>query len=174
VPFGEYIPFGDALFRWANISAFASQMGNGYTAGKGPQVLDLGPLGKVQPLICYEAVFPQDLRGVARADWLLQITNDAWFGTWTGPFQHAAQARLRAIEQGLPLVRVANTGVTAVYDARGRLTAGLPFGTAAYLDARLPAALPVTPYARYGEIPLLVMLAGLAAAAFHPRRRLSA
>jgi apolipoprotein N-acyltransferase len=137
-------------------------------------VLDLGPLGKVQPLICYEAVFPQDLRGVARADWLLQITNDAWFGTWTGPFQHAAQARLRAIEQGLPLVRVANTGVTAVYDARGRLTAGLPFGTAAYLDARLPAALPVTPYARYGEIPLLVMLAGLAAAAFHPRRRLSA
>jgi apolipoprotein N-acyltransferase len=174
VPFGEYIPFGDALFRWANISAFASQMGNGYTAGLGPQVLDLGALGKVQPLICYEAVFPQDLRGVARADWLLQITNDAWFGTWTGPFQHAAQARLRAIEQGLPLVRVANTGVTAVYDARGRVTASLPFGTAAYLDAALPAPLPATPYARFGEIPVLVLLAGLAASGLWPRRRLTA
>jgi apolipoprotein N-acyltransferase len=174
VPFGEYIPFGDALFRWANISAFASQMGNGYTAGLGPQVLDLGALGKVQPLICYEAVFPQDLRGVERADWLLQITNDAWFGTWTGPFQHAAQARLRAIEQGLPLVRVANTGVTAVYDARGGVTASLPFGTASYLDASLPAPLPATPYARFGEIPVLVLLAGLAATALWPRRRLTA
>lgn len=174
VPFGEYIPFGDTLFRWANISAFASQMGNGYTAGLGPQVLDLGALGKVQPLICYEAVFPQDLRGVERADWLLQITNDAWFGTWTGPFQHAAQARLRAIEQGLPLVRVANTGVTAVYDARGRVTASLPFGTASYLDAALPAPLPATPYARFGEIPVLVLLAGLAASGLWPRRRLTA
>jgi apolipoprotein N-acyltransferase len=174
VPFGEYIPFGDALFRWAHISAFASQMGNGYSAGPGPQVLNLGALGKVQPLICYEAVFPQDLRGVERADWLLQITNDAWFGQWTGPFQHAAQARLRAIEQGLPLVRVANTGVTAVYDARGRVTASLPFGTAAYLDAALPAALSATPYARFGEIPVLVLLAGLAGFALWQRRRLPA
>ncbi len=170
VPFGEYIPFGDALFAWANISAFASQAGNGYSAGPGPQLLDLGPLGLVQPLICYEAVFPQDLRGVGRADWLLQITNDAWFGTWTGPFQHAAQARLRAIEQGLPLVRVANTGVTAVFDARGRITASLPFGTAAFLDAALPAALPITPYARFGEIPVLVLLAGLAALTFGRRK----
>ena len=149
VPFGEYIPFGDALFQWANISAFASQMGNGYMAGPGPQLLDFGPkLGRALPLICYEAVFPQDLRGTERAGWLLQITNDAWFGHWTGPFQHAAQARLRAIEQGLPLVRVANTGVTAVYDARGRITASLPFATANSLDAapaRCPANHPLRP-----------------------------
>ena len=172
VPFGEYIPFGDALFEWANISAFASQVGNGYMAGPGPQLLDFGPkLGRALPLICYEAVFPQDLRGTERPDWLLQITNDAWFGHWTGPFQHAAQARLRAIEQGLPLVRVANTGVTAVYDARGRITASLPFETASSLDAALPAALPITPYARYGEIPLLVLLAGLAASLIRPRQR---
>ncbi|MFC3182337.1 apolipoprotein N-acyltransferase [Cypionkella sinensis] len=172
VPFGEYIPFGDALFQWANISAFASQMGNGYMAGPGPHLLDFGPkLGRALPLICYEAVFPQDLRGTERADWLLQITNDAWFGTLTGPFQHAAQARLRAIEQGLPLVRVANTGVTAVYDARGRITASLPFGIASYLDAALPAALPITPYARFGEWPLLVLLAGLAAALLQPWKR---
>ena len=172
VPFGEYIPFGDALFQWANISAFASQVGNGYTAGPGPQLLDFGPkLGRALPLICYEAVFPQDLRGTERPDWLLQITNDAWFGHWTGPFQHAAQARLRAIEQGLPLVRVGNTGVTAVYDSRGRITAGLPFEIASYLDAALPAALPITPYARLGEVPLLMLLAGLAAALIRPRKR---
>jgi apolipoprotein N-acyltransferase len=172
VPFGEYIPLGDALFQWANISAFASQVGNGYMAGPGPQLLDLGPkLGRALPLICYEAVFPQDLRGTERPDWLLQITNDAWFGRWTGPYQHAAQARLRAIEQGLPLIRVGNTGVTAVYDARGRITASLPFEIASYLDAPLPAALPATPYARFGEIPLLVLLAGLAAALIRPRKR---
>jgi apolipoprotein N-acyltransferase len=170
VPFGEYIPFGDALFAALDISAFASSEGNGYSAGVGPQLLDLGAkLGRVLPLICYEAVFPQDLRGTERPDWLLQITNDAWFGTQSGPFQHAAQARLRAIEQGLPLVRVANTGVTAVYDARGRVTASLDFGTAAYLDAALPAALPATLYARWGEVPLLVLLCGGALALLRRR-----
>ncbi len=162
VPFGEYIPFGDLAFDWFNISAFAAQTGNAYMAGAGPTVLDLGRLGKMLPLICYEAVFPQDLRTKTRASWILQITNDAWFGTLTGPFQHAAQARLRAIEQGLPLVRVANTGVTAVYDARGQLRAALPFGIGAYLDAKLPPALPQTLYARWGEIPVLVLLMGLA------------
>lgn len=164
VPFGEYIPAGDLLYRWFGLRAFASQAGAGYTAGPGPQVLDLGPkLGRVLPLICYEAVFPQDLRAApARADWILQITNDAWFGNLTGPFQHAALARLRAIEQGLPLVRVGNTGVTAVYDARGRVTASLPFQTEGALDAALPGALPATPYARAGEWPVLVLLAGLA------------
>ncbi|MBC7740378.1 MAG: apolipoprotein N-acyltransferase, partial [Candidatus Saccharibacteria bacterium] len=142
------------------------------SAGVGPAVLDLGgKLGQVLPLICYEAVFPQDLRGTVRPGWLLQITNDAWFGTWTGPFQHAAQARLRAVEQGLPLVRVANTGVTQVVDARGRVTASLPFGTEGFLDAALPGALPATPYARWGEGPLLVLLVGLCAALFLNGRR---
>ena len=160
VPFGEYIPFGDAAFEWLGITAFASQTGNAYSAGPGPAVLDLGAqLGKVLPLICYEAVFPQDLRVPVRADWILQVTNDAWFGTLSGPFQHAAQARLRAIEQGLPLARVANTGVTEMIDARGRVTAALPFGTDGFLDAALPGALPAPPYARFGEGPALVLLA---------------
>jgi len=175
VPFGEYIPFGEALFDWLDISAFAPSAGNGYSAGIGPQLLDLGPkLGHVLPLICYEAVFPQDLRGTERPDWLLQITNDAWFGTQSGPFQHAAQARLRAIETGLPLVRVANTGVTAVYDARGRITAALDFGIAAYLDTALPGALPPTPYARWGEGPVLVLLCGAALALMRRRNANSA
>jgi apolipoprotein N-acyltransferase len=171
VPFGEYMPFGDLAYDWFGVSALAAQQGNGYSAGPGPQLLDLGPLGRVLPLICYEAVFPQDLRGTERADWILQITNDAWFGTLTGPFQHLAQARLRAIEQGLPLVRVANTGVTGIYDARGRQVAALEFGTAAYLDANLPGPLPPTPYARWGEWPVLVLLAGLSGLLFLARKR---
>lgn len=172
VPFGEYIPYGDLAYRLFGVSAFAAQQGNGYTPGPGPKLLDFGvKLGMALPLICYEAVFPQDLRGTPRADWILQITNDAWFGTLTGPFQHADQARLRAIEQGLPLVRVANTGVTAVYDARGRTTAQLDFGIASYLDADLPGALPATPYAKYGEFPVLVWLGGLGVWLFRRKAR---
>ena len=170
VPFGEYIPFGDAAFDWFGLEAFAARTGNAYSAGPGPAVLDLGRLGHVLPLICYEAVFPQDLRTETRPGWLLQITNDAWFGTLSGPFQHAAQARLRAVEQGLPLARVANTGVTEMIDARGRITASLPFGTDGYVDAALPGALPATPYARFGEIPVLLLLAGCAALAMFRRR----
>lgn len=163
VPFGEYIPLGDLAYDWFGIRAFAARTGQAYTAGPGPKVLDLGKkLGKVLPLICYEAVFPQDLRGTERPAWLLQITNDAWFGTFSGPFQHAAQSRLRAIEQGLPLARAANTGVTEMIDARGRITAALPFGTQGFLDVALPGALPAPPYARWGEIPALLLLAALA------------
>jgi apolipoprotein N-acyltransferase len=165
VPFGEYIPFGDVMFEWFGVQAFAARQGNGYVAGPGAQVIDLGgKLGRFVPLICYEAVFPQDLRGLPeRPDWILQITNDAWFGTLTGPYQHLAQARFRAIEQGLPLVRVANTGISAVIDARGRVVAELPRGVPTYLDAGLPGAMAVPPYAKWGETPVLVLLAGLGA-----------
>jgi apolipoprotein N-acyltransferase len=163
VPFGEYIPFGDVMYDWFGLVAFAAQEGNGYSAGPGPAVLDLGPgLGKVLPLICYEAVFPQDLRAAPeRANWILQITNDAWFGEWTGPYQHLAQAQLRAVEQGLPFVRVANTGVSALIDARGRVVESLPLGEAGYLDVVLPGALAAPPYARWGEGPVLLLLVGL-------------
>ena len=123
VPFGEYMPLGDLAYEWFGLSAFAAQHGAGYTAGTGPKLLDFGPvMGRALPLICYEAVFPQDVNAAPeRPDWLMQITNDAWFGTLTGPFQHAAQARLRAVEMGLPLVRVANTGVTGVTAASAAL-----------------------------------------------------
>lgn len=172
VPFGEYIPFGDLAYDLFGLRAFAAQAGNTYSAGTGPVVLDLGRFGKVLPLICYEAIFPRDVNAMPeRADWMLQITNDAWFGIWTGPFQHFAQARLRAIEQGLPLIRVANTGVTAVIDARGRVVADLPFGRMDALDTRIPGALPPTPFARWGDGPLALLLAGLAGLAMIRRRR---
>ncbi|SEN23711.1 Apolipoprotein N-acyltransferase [Pseudorhodobacter antarcticus] len=175
VPFGEYIPFGDIAYDLFGITAFAAQQGAGYSAGPGAAVLDLGPkLGRILPLICYEAVFPQDLRAAPiRADWILHITNDAWFGTLTGPWQHLAQARLRAIEQGLPLLRAANTGVSAVIDARGRVVAKIPLGRAAFIDAALPPPLPPTLYARHGDLPLVLLLLGtvLALVSLRPRRR---
>lgn len=172
VPFGEYIPFGDLAYRWFGLRAFAAQAGATYSAGAGSVVLDLGRFGKVLPLICYEAVFPRLVNAAPeRPDWILQITNDAWFGVWSGPFQHFDQARLRAVEQGLPLLRVANTGVTAVVDARGRVVSSLPFGTMGALDAAVPGALPPTPYSRWGDLPVLLLLAGLALLSLRPLRR---
>ncbi|MCY1126359.1 apolipoprotein N-acyltransferase [Frigidibacter sp. RF13] len=170
-PFGEYIPLGDLLGRFG-ISAFAAQAGNGYSAGGEARLLDLGPAGHVLPLICYEAVFPQDLRAFAgRADWILQVTNDGWFGALAGPYQHLAQARLRAIEQGLPLLRDANTGVTAVIDAKGRVLQALPLDTDGWIDTAVPPAQPVTLYARTGDIPATMLLLGCIGVMALNRRR---
>jgi len=93
-----------------------------------------------------------------RPDWIVQITNDAWFGSRVGPFQHLAQARLRAVELGLPLVRAANTGVSAVIDARGRVVAHLGMDETGVVDAQLPGARALTPYARLGDTPWHIAL----------------
>ncbi|ASP20567.1 apolipoprotein N-acyltransferase [Antarctobacter heliothermus] len=154
VPFGEYMPAAAVFARW-NIAGLAARAEGGYSGGPGPQVVDLGPLGAALPLICYEAVFPQDVNGAPlRPDMLIQITNDAWFGTWSGPYQHLAQARIRAIEQGLPMLRSANTGVSAVIDGAGRVLDALPLGVAGYLDAPLPPPLRHTLYSRSGDLPV--------------------
>ncbi|MCB1404495.1 MAG: apolipoprotein N-acyltransferase, partial [Rhodobacteraceae bacterium] len=111
------------------------------------------------PLICYEAIFPQGLRAPeGRADWLVQVTNDAWFGEVSGPYQHLAQARVRAIEQGLPLARSANTGISAMIDPKGRVTERLGLGVIGHFDAPLPPALPPTAYSRLGDFPVLAAL----------------
>ncbi|MEP3330532.1 apolipoprotein N-acyltransferase [Sedimentitalea sp.] len=158
VPFGEYFPGGDFAAR-LGLRGFAAQEGDGYSAGPGPVLLDFGELGKALPLICYEAVFPDDVSGAAgRAAFLLQVTNDAWFGQYVGPYQHLAQAQMRAVEQGLPMVRAANTGVSAMIDPWGRITDSLPLGEAGYVDAPLPAPLPITLYARSGDWPVLCLL----------------
>lgn len=166
VPFGEYIPFGDWAWERFGLAAFAAQTGHAYTPGGARALLDFGPrLGAALPLICYEVIFPRELhRPLAeRAGWILQVTNDAWFGRWSGPYQHLDQARLRAIEQGLPLVRVANTGVSAVVDARGRILQSLPLGAEGVLDAALPGALPPPPFARWGQGPVFAALCMLLA-----------
>ncbi|MCV6584515.1 MAG: apolipoprotein N-acyltransferase [Marinibacterium sp.] len=162
VPFGEYMPFGDLLSR-IGIHGLAAHQGGSYSAGPGPQLVDLGAAGQALPLICYEAVFPQHLRGTARPDFLLQVTNDAWFGNWSGPYQHLVQARMRAIEAGLPLVRSANTGVSGVFDAWGRPQVTVALNTAGFADAPLPQARPAPPYSRSGDSPVAVLLALLLA-----------
>lgn len=158
VPFGEYIPLIGGLAADNGLAAFAARILSGYTPGPGPELMDLGPAGYALPLICYEAIFPRNLRTEQRPDWILQATNDGWFGTVSGPYQHLAQTQLRAIEFGLPLIRVANTGVSAVITAQGRITAQLGLGEAGVLDAPLPAALPPTLYSRWGDLPWHILL----------------
>ncbi|MDF1727680.1 MAG: apolipoprotein N-acyltransferase [Sulfitobacter sp.] len=170
VPFGEYVPLAGLLNR-IGIFGLAQRLPGGYASGEGPALLDLGALGQALPLICYEAVFPRNVRGAsARPDFLIQITNDAWFGRGAGPRQHLAQARMRAIEQGLPLARAANTGISAMIDPRGRVTAALALNQAGFVDAALPAPLPPTLYSRTGDLPLLLLvLVGLLGAGRLPR-----
>jgi len=170
-PFGEYVPFGELMARFG-IYGMAATTGNGFSSGSGAVLMDAGELGSALPLICYEAVFTQDvLSAPDRADFLLQITNDAWFGTRSGPYQHLAQARMRAIEMGLPMMRSANTGVSAMIDPLGRITNSLPLGQAGYVDANLPAPLPPTIYVRIGDNPVFLALLALFAALWMVARR---
>ncbi|UWQ82966.1 apolipoprotein N-acyltransferase [Leisingera caerulea] len=172
VPFGEYVPFGDLMARFG-IYGFASQAGAGYAAGPGAEVMDL-PVGSALPLICYEAVFPQDVNAArTRPQMLVQITNDAWFGTRSGPYQHLVQARMRALEQGLPMIRAANTGVSAMIAPDGSMLDSLPLGDAGYIDASLPAALPPTLYSRTGDWPVLLLCLLSAVAAIFRHRPLA-
>lgn len=158
VPFGEYLPLAD-LARRVGLRGLAEMRGPGFAPGAGPALLDLGMAGRAMPLICYEAVFPRIVNAAPeRPGFLLQITNDAWFGRWAGPQQHLAQARMRAAEQGLPLARSANTGISAMIDPYGRVTAMLDLGTAGALDVALPAPLPPTLYSRTGDLPVLALL----------------
>ena len=104
------------------------------------------------PLICYEIIFPSEsCRAGARPGWIVNVTNDGWFGISTGPYQHFQQARMRAIEEGLPLVRAANTGISAVVDPVGRIVNSLPLGEEGVLDSPLPRPIRAPLYARVGD-----------------------
>lgn len=159
VPFGEYVPLRGIL-PIEKITPGRSD----FSAGPGARTLNIPGLPPVSPLICYEAIFPGHVvDAAARPAWLLNITNDAWFGQSIGPHQHFAAARLRAVEEGLPLVRVANTGISAIVDGYGRVLQTLTLGQAGVLDGPLPAATMMTPFARWGEGVLfaLVLVIGL-------------
>ena len=158
VPFGEYVP-GAQLIGRAGATGLARSLGVGFTPGTVTGPLGIPGIGAAVPLICYEGIFAEEIAyGDTRPRLLLLITNDAWFGLAAGPKQHLAQARLRAIEQGLPMVRVANTGISAMIDAKGRITAALPLNVDGALDAALPPALPETVYAKWGDLPLIATL----------------
>ncbi len=160
VPFGEYVPLRQVL----NIAKITAGRRD-FSAGAGLRTLRLKGLPPVSPLICYEAIFPGQVTDRNnRAHWLLNITNDAWFGLSSGPYQHFATTRLRAVEEGLPMVRVANTGISAVIDAYGRTLEHLDLGQRGVIDSGLPTHLPgLTPYGRFGDWILLGLLAVVAA-----------
>ncbi|MGH1575654.1 apolipoprotein N-acyltransferase [Planktotalea sp.] len=169
VPFGEYLPF-DGLLSSLGMSTLTETFG-GFAAGPGPELIDLGALGAALPLICYEAIFPHELNAIKeRPTFLLHVTNDAWFGTWSGPYQHLVQTQFRAIEQGLPLLRSANTGITATIDAHGRVLDFIPLGQSGYIDTPLPPSVAKTFYARLGDFPSLIALLFLLAATLMPYR----
>jgi apolipoprotein N-acyltransferase len=159
VPFGEYLPFQDFLERLGLMQL--TKVRGGFIPGDRRRAMSVPRAPSFLPLICYEIIFPgQAVPGGERAGWMLNLTNDGWFGSSAGPYQHFQQARLRAIEEGLPLVRAANTGISAVVDPLGRVISALPLGTEGILDARLPRALPPTLFARVGDGPAGLMVAG--------------
>jgi apolipoprotein N-acyltransferase len=168
VPFGEYLP----LQTWMEKLGFVqlTKVHGGFIPGSRRRAVEVPQAPPALPLICYEAIFPGDIAASDdRPGWIINLTNDGWFGNSTGPYQHLQQARMRAIEEGLPMVRAANTGISAVIDPSGRIVARLGLGIEGVLDANLPAPLPPTHYARLRDIPTMVLMA--AALLFIFRRR---
>jgi apolipoprotein N-acyltransferase len=180
VPFGEYLPFQDLLERLGLVQL--TKVRGGFIPGDRRRNQPAPGAPNFLPLICYEIIFPDDAvprsnegewfyRHVGRylgwpsvvgtgerPGWLLNLTNDGWFGASAGPYQHFQQARIRAIEEGLPLVRAANSGISAVVDPLGRIIKSLPLGSEGVLDAPLPQAIAATPYARLGDAPVGAMV----------------
>jgi apolipoprotein N-acyltransferase len=151
VPFGEYLPF-QALLERLGLMQLTKVQG-GFLAGDRRRALVLKDAPAFLPLICYEIIFPDEAVPKAeRPDWLLNVTNDGWFGNSSGPYQHFQQARVRAIEQGLPLVRAANTGISAVVDPFGRIVTELPLGVEGVVDSGLPQRIEPTLYLRGGDV----------------------
>ena len=170
VPFGEFLPFQDWMEK-AGLTQLTKVQG-GYIAGTRRRSLDIPGAPRALPLICYEAIFPGNVaERDDRPGWIVNLTNDGWFGISTGPYQHLQQARMRAIEEGLPVVRAANTGISAVIDPMGRIVARLGLGIEGVLDASLPAAAAPTVYARFGNISAAILVA--IALTLVLRRRLS-
>jgi len=157
VPFGEYLPFQN----WMERLGFEqlTRVQGGFIPGTVRRSLQIPNAPRALPLICYEAIFPG---GVATRDdrpgWIINVTNDGWFGMSSGPYQHLQQAQMRAIEQGLPIVRAANTGISAVIDPFGRVVARLGLGIEGVLDSSLPQAASPTIYARVGDLPAVTIV----------------
>ncbi len=158
VPFGEYLPFEHALEK-LGLEALTKQRG-GFLSGDRRRLIAVPNAPDALPLICYEIIFPNDvLPPGKRPGWIVNVTNDGWFGISSGPYQHFQQARVRAIEEGLPLVRAANTGISAVVDPLGRIVKSLPLGAEGVLDAPLPHNIGAPLYARIGDVPTAIFVA---------------
>jgi apolipoprotein N-acyltransferase len=169
VPFGEYVPFAEFLSQIGITKITAGEAG--FSFGDGPHTYALLGAPSVGPLICYEILFPGAVVGNKRPGWFVNVTDDSWFGPSTGPYQHLLTARVRAIEEGVPVVRAANTGISAVIDPLGRTKATLALDKTGALDAPLPAAVAPTPYARVGDLGFWLLLFASGAAGTLFRRK---
>ncbi|EGP08978.1 copper homeostasis protein CutE [Bradyrhizobiaceae bacterium SG-6C] len=158
VPFGEYLPFQSAMEKLGFVQI--TKVRGGFIPGDRRRTMNIPNAPRMLPLICYEAIFPGAIvPGTDRPGWIVNLTNDGWFGISTGPYQHLQQARLRAVEEGLPLVRSANTGISAVIDPVGRIIAHLELGREGVLDSPLPRATGPTIFSRVRDIPAALAVA---------------
>ena len=175
VPFGEYLPLRtwlEALFPRVIFRKITAG-DRDFTPGPGPDTLQVGHLPSFSPLICYEAIFPHEVCAPQnRPQWLLNLTNDGWYGDSPGPYQHFQITRMRAIEEGLPLIRVANTGISGVVDAVGRVIEKTTLNTQCVLDSKLPQSLPSqTVYSLMGDSWILALFVVLAFVSYGFRKR---
>jgi apolipoprotein N-acyltransferase len=163
VPFGEYLPFENFL-RGLGLTKIVGIDGS-FDTGDGPHTFDVPGAPAVGPLICYEILFPGAVVAARRPGWIVNVTDDSWFGPWAGPLQHLLVAQTRAIEEGIPVVRAANSGISAVIDPLGRVIALLGLNKMGVLDSGLPAAIVPTFYARFGDVGFWLLLLGCIVAA---------
>lgn len=163
VPFGEYLP-AQAVLEALGLEQLTRLKG-GFATGTGPRALTIPGLPPPVPLVCYEVIFPEEIDPSTEQTWLLNLTNDAWFGSSSGPYQHLMQARLRAVELGLPVIRVANTGISAVVGARGEMIASLALETQGVIEVEVPGALQQTLYRWLGDVASILLILTLAGAA---------
>lgn len=159
VPFGEYVPLADWLEKLGITKLVDGP--EGFARGSGPHTYNLSNAPPVGPLICYEIIFPGQVVERRRPNWIVNVTDDSWFGPSTGPYQHLLTARVRAIEEGIPVARDANTGISAVIDALGRIRGRLGLGQLGVVNSPLPAAVPKTPFARFGDAGFVLLLLAL-------------
>ena len=165
VPFGEYVPFAPLLNRIGITKLTQGQAG--FAQGDGPHVYQLANAPPVTPLICYEIIFPGAVTDHQnRPGWFVNVTDDSWFGPWAGPYQHLLIARVRAIEEAIPVARAANTGISAIIDANGRVITALALGEMGRLDAKLPKALAAPLYARFGDMGFMLLMLAAAVTAW--------
>lgn len=170
VPFGEYLPF-PGFFRLLDIDSLTARIGGAFTPGPGRRTIRLPGLAAFSPLVCYEILFPAEVADESdRPAWLANVTDDSWFGTQTGPHQHLTAARFRAIEEGLPVVRSATTGISAVIDATGTVIASTPLQRAEKIDSELPIAGFGTVFSLYGHMIFMLALVGSLACGLGLRR----
>jgi len=163
VPFGEYLPFEESLGK-LGLTKLTGINGS-FAHGDGPHTYNVPGAPVAGPLICYEILFPGEVVGARRPEWFVNVTDDSWFGPWAGPHQHLLVARVRAIEEGIPVARAANTGISAIIDPLGRIVSRLNLNQPGVLDGELPAAIAQTPYSRMRGVSYWLFLAAAAAGA---------